>query len=260
MGFGDNLMATGLARGAAARNKRVAFGDGKKIIWDQHSQHIFHGNPNIALPGEERRKDLEWVPHYKGHRLYNSQASGRWVWNYDFKPTPGEMFFSVPELDDGRRSGKGFVIVEPNVPRWKTAAYNKDWGVHRYQAVANELRQRGIRLLQLIYGNEPILVGVSQTKTKSFRDAISIMANAVGYLGPEGGLHHAAAAVGIPAVVIFGGFVPPSVTGYKTHINLTGGAEACGSLTKCEHCRAALAAITPEEVVAASTKMFTKGT
>jgi hypothetical protein len=32
MGYGDELMATGMARGAAARGKRVAFGDGQRII------------------------------------------------------------------------------------------------------------------------------------------------------------------------------------------------------------------------------------
>lgn len=256
MGFGDNIMATGLARGAAERGKRVAFGDGRKIIWDQHSQHIFQGNPNIAAPGDERRSDLEWIGHYKGRRLYNSQASGRWVWNYDFKPTPGEIFFTDQEKVAGKRNGRGFVVIEPNVPRWKTAAYNKDWGVHRYQMVARELKQHGLILAQFVYGNEPVLTGVAQIKTASFRDAIAVLSHARVYLGPEGGLHHAAAAVGTGAVVIFGGFVPPSVTGYDFHTNLTGGAEACGSLTKCEHCRAALAAISVKEVVSSILAKF----
>jgi hypothetical protein len=33
------------------------------------------------------------------------------------------------------------------------------------------------------------------------------------------------------------------VTGYDTHTNLTGGAEACGSLAPCNHCKEAMARI-----------------
>jgi ADP-heptose:LPS heptosyltransferase len=69
------------------------------------------------------------------------------------------------------------------------------------------------------------------------------------YIGPEGGLHHGAAAVGIPAVVLFGGFIPPQVTGYKTHVNLTGGADFfCGSLQACKHCAEAMERIKSKHV------------
>ena len=59
----------------------------------------------------------------------------------------------------------------------------------------------------------------------------------------------------MPAVVIFGGFVPPIVTGYETHANLTGGADACGSLFPCKHCLEALDAITVEEVLEGLTEL-----
>ncbi len=249
MGYGDSLLATGIARGATLRGKQIAFGDGKKITWDQHSQHVFMGNPNIALPGSEGAVNLEWVAHYKGNRLYNRQVAGRWEWNLDFHATPGEMFFTEQEKLHGRRNGRGFILIEPNVPRWKSVAANKDWGIERYQEVAMRLVARGHRLAQFAYGNEPILRGATRLRTASFRDAVSIMSQAWLYLGPEGGLHHAAAAVGIGAVVLFGGFIPPSVTGYLSHANLTGGAEACGSLQKCEHCRAAMAKISVAEVI-----------
>ena len=60
----------------------------------------------------------------------------------------------------------------------------------------------------------------------SFRHALAILERARLYVGGEGGLHHGAAAVGVGGVVLFGGFVPPLVTGYAVHANLTGGAEA----------------------------------
>jgi len=66
----------------------------------------------------------------------------------------------------------------------------------------------------------------------------------------EGGLHHAAAALGRPAVVIFGHFIDPEVTGYHGHKNLRGGAVGmCGSWSSCPECVRAMEAITPEVVV-----------
>ena len=40
------------------------------------------------------------------------------------------------------------------------------------------------------------------------------------FLGHEGGFAHAAAALSKPAVVIYGGWIPPEVTGYEFHENI----------------------------------------
>jgi ADP-heptose:LPS heptosyltransferase len=254
LGLGDQLLATGMARGALDRGKRIAFGDGHRIMWDQHSGEIFDRNPNIARPGSEKAADLEWVPFFKGSRLYNKPAAGRWIWNYEFRAAPGEMFFSHQEQTEGRRYGAGFVLIEPYVAPWKSSSANKDWGLAKYQAVTNRLLGLGHAVVQLRYPKGgPALNGTRMVMSRSFRDALSIMQNAALYIGPEGGLHHGAAAVSIPAVVLFGGFIPPSVTGYPTHTNLTGGAtEACGNLRPCAHCRDALAAISVDQVVEAA--------
>lgn len=192
------------------------------------------------------------MPHFKGSRLYNKQDGKKWAWNYQFKATPGEMFFSDLEIMMGKRAGKGFILIEPYVPAWKSCAPNKDWGPKKYQAVATELIRQGHKVLQLSYGPEPILLGAEMVKTKSFRDALAILRVARLYIGPEGGLHHGAAAVGVPGVVLFGGFIPPEVTGYDMHTNLTGGAEACGSLFRCYHCVAAMERISVDDVLLAA--------
>jgi hypothetical protein len=59
-------------------------------------------------------------------------------------------------------------------------------------------------------------------------------------------------------VVLFGGFIPPAVTGYNTHTNLTGGAVACGSFLPCDHCRAAMLNIGVDEAEAAALKYLEK--
>lgn len=254
MGFGDDLMATGMARGARSRGVQIAFGDGRKIIWGPWSEEIFRGNPNIARPGSVNGR-IEWVPYYKGRRIYNQLDIGRtkWVWNYDFSAKPGEMFFNPGELheaDQAKPSADPFVLIEPNVPMQKACAINKDWGFERYQKVADHLTEKGWRVVQFAYYKRQ-LAGARTLQTKSFRNAMAHLRNAALVIVPEGGLHHAAAAMNVPAVVLFGGFIPPQVTGYDIHTNLTGGAQACGSLGACQHCRMAMEAISVEEVIAA---------
>lgn len=251
MGFGDNIMATGMARGAHKRGRRIAFGDGQKLKWDHNSALIFRDNPNIAEPRTERRRDVEWIAFYRGNRIYNSVSEDRrsWVWNYEFKAIPGQMFFSKQETIFADGVGRGFVVIEPNVPHMKACAPNKQWPTERYDSVAAELKRAGHDVVQFVHGPGHRLKDVRPVSTANIRDALAALSRAALYIGPEGGLHHGAAAVGVPGVVLFGGFIPPQVTGYDSHINLTGGAEACGSLNRCDHCRAAMAAIPVEQVL-----------
>ena len=253
MGIGDEIMATGLARGAAARGKRIAFGDGRRIIHGPWCEQAFRHNPNIA---RAVGPDVEWIPWYKGNRGYNRPGGDRWIWNYDFTATAGEFFFDETEamfaLD---RPG---VLIEPNVPWHKSVASNKDWGIKRYQMLADLLRFAGIQVWQFSHGKLR-LAGVEVIEVTTFRQAAAALSGVDLAIVPEGGLHHAAAAVGTPAIVIFGGFIPPSVTGYSFHVNLTGGARACGSLRACQHCREALAAIAVESVYGRAVELQNQG-
>lgn len=252
MGLGDQLIATGLARNAwSERGARVAFGAHGRIMWDKNSEEIFRHNPNILPPGNETRGKVEWVAFYKGNRGYNKQGAGCWIWNEMWRCTPGQLFFRSGETAAAARIGSGFVVVEPNVPEWKSSAANKRWPFERYQAVTDELSSKGYKVVQF---NAPgklagrLLQGAIHVSTRSFRDAAAILKNAALYVGPEGGMHHAAAAVGTPAVVIFGGFIPPSVTGYEAHTNIPGSDRFCGSFNACPHCADAMKSISVETV------------
>jgi ADP-heptose:LPS heptosyltransferase len=66
---------------------------------------------------------------------------------------------------------------------------------------------------------------------------------------PEGGLHHAAAAVGVKSIVIYGGYISPQQTGYNLHENIFTGGEPCGMRIPCRHCEKAMASIAPEMVM-----------
>lgn len=258
MGYGDEIVGSGLARGAAVRKKRVAFGDGINIRWHPYAHQIYQGNPNVARPGSEGSADLEWVAHYPGQRVYNSVEQGGSAWRWrECVMVPGEIFSTAEELKFAAKQGQGFVVVEPSVPSFKSVACNKQWPTDRYQEVAYQLMRSDCEVVQLVpppgnYAPTYRIRGARAVETRTFRDALAVLARAKLYVGPEGGLHHGAAAVGVDAVVIFGGFVPPSSTGYAGHANLTGGAEACGSLQPCSHCREAMDKITVDCVVGAA--------
>lgn len=255
-------MATGIARGAAARGKRIAFGDPnerKTIEWTHLSEQIFRGNPNIAPPGSEGASDLEWNPFRRGYRQYNKQhgSNTRWTWNYDFRPIPGEVFLTPEELAFGDKHGDGYILIEPNVASWKQVAPNKQWPQERFRQLGQRLTKlRFPPLRQFHYHSANcMLEHAKPIKTPTFRHALAAIRHARLVITGEGGMHHAAAAMGIPAVVIFGGFIPPEVTGYPGHENLAHGI-ACGNFIPCPHCAKAMDAITLDMVVEAAQRLL----
>jgi hypothetical protein len=246
MGIGDDIIATGLARGAAQRGKRIAFGDGKQIRWGPFSEMIFRNNPNIAPPGSEHKQgknNLEWVGYYKGRRIYNSGGPGHWIWNYDFHVTPGEVYLTTDE--EWYVCPDDLILIEPNAPA-KPCRLNKQWPIERFAKIAEILSQK-YTVRQFGYGGPNVIC--EEIKTKDFRRAVALLRRARLAILPEGGLHHAAAAVSVRAIVLFGGFAPPDVLGYLFHCNLVGSDHFCGSYTTCRHCLAAMQAISVEQVV-----------
>lgn len=93
-----------------------------------------------------------------------------------------------------------------------------------------------------------ILTGRRHVVTETIREAAAVLSTARAAVLPEGGLHHLAAAMRLPAVVLFGGFISPKSTGYSMHRNLFTGKVACGNRRPCDHCAQAMAAISPESV------------
>lgn len=223
----------------------MAFGDGRYIMWSKQAHEIFKGNPNVAPPGSEGANDLVWCAHYGGHRLYGTFADRRWHWR-KFECVPGQVFLTDEERRIDREVG---IVIEPRT-KYKP---NKQWPVERYQTIADELVSMGYTVSQLIAPpNKPMLYGVQKIVTHSFRRALGVLSHAQLYIGSEGGLHHGAAALDVPAVVLFGGFIGPETTGYASHVNLTGGATACGCPKPCPHCREAMDNISVDDVLEAA--------
>lgn len=83
----------------------------------------------------------------------------------------------------------------------------------------------------------------------SFRQACAILSLCDLFVGIEGGLHHAAAALHKPGIVFFGHWNSPEITGYGIHFNLqkkdAPGFHGCGSLNECPACQKWLEDLSP---------------
>ena len=242
MGWGDEIIASGQARLLYEQH-------GMKVaIMDRFGQQRDHeawiGNPHIATRADRdgRRTLLKSGP---GHRPYIAEKhTSHWIWK-SWKCPVGEIYLQEHERQFARQSA-GCVIIEPNMKQ--KASPNKIWGRERWIALIEIMRKHGVKACQMGAGGTQLLPGAEHINTPTMRHACAVLSGAKAAVLPEGGLHHAAAALGVPAVVIFGGYISPAQTGYDCHTNLFTGGKPCGSRVPCKHCETAMAAITPELV------------
>jgi Glycosyltransferase family 9 (heptosyltransferase) len=229
MGWGDDLMVAGEAR-------RIHRLTGKVVSIVSHVGGASHWSPlwngltYIAAPGQIGGVTIIDSPQHRPYRAAVSPIGSTWR---EYNPQPSEILFSDREIEFARQVGNGFIVIEPHVKLERDGAENKQWGFENYRKLVQTMAN--VKWIQLSRSHLMSLPGVTHVRTNSFRQACAILAQASAYVGPEGGLHHASAAVGIPAVVIFGGYISPQVTGYSHHKNLFRGTGlGCGRHLKCE--------------------------
>lgn len=245
MGYGDELMVAGEAkRRGGASAKRFAVPDPRGGKWPpMRWSPVWDGNPRMAAPGEPFD---EVIDNYPGHRPYIAAKSPtRWTWRA-YAPDAAEYFVIGPYEERIREAARGKVILNPQIK--SLASPNKQWGEERWRSLVRETPH--IPWVQV--GPAPTLTGVPLILTRTFREGVAAVAGARALVTHEGGLHHAAAAVGTPAVVLFGGFISPEVTGYTSQTNLFHATDAhplgCGMRVRCFHCEKAMAAISARQV------------
>lgn len=279
MGYGDDLMTTAQVRKAkeAKPESLILVGDGRREYWSAMFRHNPHmrqprgyvnweeledppasvrrrGAWYLARATPEERRRLFWIHNYPGRRPYIDYAKKTdacWAWNAKHRAEPGEIYFSEAELafaeSQASRLGQ-FILVEPHIKRM-TSAGNKDWGWNNWQTLTDRLR-RDHRIVQVGKPGVRILGGAEFIPTERFRLAIALISRCEAVITSEGGTHHAAATVGSRAVVIFGGYIHPDITGYPFHENLyvEHQLSPCGMRRDCAHCKLAMKRISVTEV------------
>ena len=220
---------------------RVKYGQDRG--WTHHQAEVFRNNPKIVHPFS--KEGVEFWGRVNGLRPYCVEKTAtRWRWR-EYKPIIGELYLEQAETEFAETLSLD-VVLEPNVKGG--ASPNKDWGWVRWEELARLLFKEGLHPAHLGPQGTKRLNCARFVETRTFRQACAALTKAKVAVLHEGGLHHAAAVAGVPAVVLYGGFISPRQTGYDSQVNLFTGGEPCGWRTRCAHCDSAMAKITPEEV------------
>lgn len=234
MGLGDWIMATAQARQLhQVTGKRVVVVDLRsRPQWSP----VFEHNPIITrdVRGSATLLNASGVrPYIAG------KSTERWVWRH-WNIEPGSLYLTSDELARAA-SFAGKILVEPNT---KVAGGNKAWPFERWQQLVD--RDPGC-YIQVGSAESRRLRGVAFTET-SFREALAILASSIGFVGGEGALHHAAAALSLPSVVLWSEFISPEFTGYPSQHNIRHATGWCGRRQTCAGCKASMLAISVDEV------------
>lgn len=237
VGLGDWIMATADVKTLHEKNGRpvVVLGLGGRQVWNE----IFDNNPRIT----KSRQVGQPLMNGPGCRPYIvSKTSLRWTWRRNRNQQPGEIYLTPAEKEFAEPY-RGKVLIEPNIK--KNGHANKAWPFERWQAVVDELK---VPMVQVGGEGTRWLRRVEKCHTPTFRHACGVLGNSKAFVGTEGALHHAAAALDIPAVVLFSEFIAPDVTGYSSQKNIRHAGEPCGSRVPCPTCAASMLSIGVDEV------------
>ncbi|HWI09770.1 MAG TPA: hypothetical protein VNU48_00410 [Burkholderiaceae bacterium] len=200
---------------------------------------VFENNPRIARA--VTRNTVQLVNAGGARPYIVSKSATHWKWR-PWDIAPGEIYLSAGE-NEFAAPYAGRILIEPHT---KVEGSNKSWVWERWQ----QLVDRGGDFIQVGPHGTVRLDGVEFVETPSFRMACAVLAVSRAFVGTEGGLGHAAAALGVPAVVLFSAFISPAVTGYQSHRNIYKGAFGlgCGARMPCACCQISMAAISVDEV------------
>ena len=165
-----------------------------------------------------------------------------------------EIYFDSDEIAAAESLLQGlddFIVIEPQSNDEYTV--NKKYPLEKWQFVADQLVKDGHKVVQI--GRETqdqVLSGVvNLTGKTSFREAAAVIKNSKLFVSSEGGLMHAANAVGVESVILYTGFIHPTMTCYQENTNIWIGKNhgPCGMKVECTHCKSEAALHDPEEIV-----------
>ena len=238
MSFGDELMAAGQAETFYQRTGKPC------SIVNKHGNprwsDLWNGNPAIDRTAEHA------ITNGPGCRPYIeypfSIESGQTYTNWRAQDNRAKFYPTIDEMEFAHNQKKPFAIIEPNLAQKSNPNKKWPWYSELVQAMPD------VNWVQIGPRGTELLDGVTHIQTPDFRYAMAIMSAASLYVGPEGGLHHAAATVGTPAFVIYGAH-PLGPTSYPEQVNITEDShDAWMPWLPCDHCSDAMRAISVDRV------------
>ena len=250
-GYGDEIVAAG-----QAQRIHDTYGSRVQICGLDGTPRwhpIWEGNPIIARPEEPfvHGQFLESGPGCRPYIVYPFDERTGWTFNKDFKCRDhiAKLYLTDPERQRGEQARARYgphVLIEPY-----TKHQNFRWPIERWDALVKACPD--LTFVQHTHRESIPVMGAHQ-EPATFREACGLLTGCDLYVRSESGLCHAAAALGIPQVTLFGGCMDPDVMGYypqQTVIADTGDGSPCGRWLPCAHCHEAMRRITVAQVVEA---------
>ncbi len=158
------------------------------------------------------------------------------------------------------REFRGSMAVQTSRQNLRYPFANKEWVSGNWKKLGNCLAGMG-KLVQVGSAEDPEMPGATDLRGKTtLRELASLLANVRVFVGLEGFLMHLAKAVGVPSVIIYGGWISPRVSGYAENINLFTAlpCSPCGFPNHCEYDRECMKKITPERVAEAAQEILNR--
>lgn len=156
-----------------------------------------------------------------------------------------EIYFSEKEkklaldlMTENLLNKKNFIVIEPQSNDEYTV--NKKYSIEKWQSIVDELNNLNLKIVQVGKETKDHLLSnvVNLTGKTNFREAAAIIANSKLFVSSEGGLMHASNAVGTKSVILYTGFIHPTMTAYPENKNIWIGKDhgPCGMKTPCAAC------------------------
>ena len=270
MGWGDYIMTTGIVRRLKRQNPDLQILVKEPFNKTRQYRDIFYKNPFIVNTDIINEK----FPHIKIPRVLagvNDESKMKIIWSPERIAEVGDFYVKKEETDfaekkiktitehwkaKNQKQPKGIIFISDTAKRnmiidkkivYYEHAVNKEWGEkkwHRFISITSE----DYILLKTSNIEEKHVDGLYSIMC-DFRTTFSIMKKCDFYIGNEGGLSHLWAITRKKALVFFGHWIPPYVTGYSFHLNLsTNLNDHCGSLKKCKECLSFFNNLDPEYI------------
>ena len=222
----------------------------------RHRSGVWHAHIDMRLHSYVRRETPDRMVWKEGGHIIDILLANYGLIARDYEC---EMYFSpheeeaVNRLQESLKLTTDFVVIEPHSnSQWFGDL--REWSFERWERVVEWLRDHNYPVVQIGEGGRPVLEGaIDVTGRASFREAVLLMKRARLFLGQEGGLMHAANAVNVPSVIVWGGLTLPEFAAYRKHTVLCTRVDCapCGLRGHCPYDKKCLTTVETSDVISA---------
>ena len=270
MGWGDYIMTTGVVRRLKNQNPNLQVLIKEPYNNTRQYKDIFYKNPYITSVDLFNNK----LPYVKIPRVLagiNNELNDKIIWKKERVAEVGDLHIKKEEKkfaedsinaifehwkNKNKKLPRGLIFLSDTAKRNiilnnKIVNYehyvNKEWGRNKWKEFI-KITSKDYILVKTTNSKDNTIEGLYSIIC-DFRTNYAIMEKCDFYIGNEGGLSHLWAITRKRAIVFFGHWIPPHVTGYPFHLNLSKNTnDHCGSLTKCKTCMNFFKDLEPEYI------------